>query len=458
MDLRPTGIEAIGDAPWGTHFCQFYGSKEDLADILVPYFVAGLTHDEFCMWVTSPPLGERDAWAALGRALPDLDSYRERGRIEILPHTDWYLLGGSFDKDRVLEGWVKKLEGALSRGCTGLRLSGNTFWLEKPDWRDFTDYEAAVDSVLGRYRMLALCTYSLDRCSAAEVADVIRNHQFALLKREGAWERIESFERKRLTEAHQRELALELDVARRAEAALRESEERYRLLFDNLSQGFAVHEMIYDDAGRPLDYRFLEINPAFESLTGLERERTVGRTAREVLPGLEQHWIDRYGEVTRTGTPAQFQSFAGDLGKHYEVLAFRPSPGRFATLFFDVTERKAAEARLRDSQADLNRAQAVAQIGSWRLDVRRNELFWSDQTYRMFGIPRDTPLTYETFLTAVHPEDREAVERAWTAAMRGEPYDIQHRIRVDETGRWVRERAELDFGPGGGLLGGLGLM
>jgi hypothetical protein len=119
--MRRTGIEVIGDAPWGTHFCQFYATKDDL-DVLVPYFKAGLEGDEFCMWVTSPPLGVGEAWEALAKAMPEVESYRRRGRIEIIPHTDWYLLGGSFDQDRVLEGWVTKLEDALARGCAGLRL------------------------------------------------------------------------------------------------------------------------------------------------------------------------------------------------------------------------------------------------------------------------------------------------------------------------------------------------
>src|SRR5512135_1117299 len=73
--LRATGIEAVGPAPWGTHFCQFYGSPADLVEILVPYFKAGLEQDESCMWITSPPLGVREARAALARAVPDLDSY-----------------------------------------------------------------------------------------------------------------------------------------------------------------------------------------------------------------------------------------------------------------------------------------------------------------------------------------------------------------------------------------------
>jgi PAS domain S-box-containing protein len=199
--LRRTGIEVVGDAPWGTHFCQFYATKDDLTDVLVPYFKAGLEAGEFCMWVTSPPLDVGEAWDALARAVPDLADHRERGRVEIIPHTEWYLLGGTFDQERVLTGWVTKLDAALARGCAGLRLSGNTFWLEKADWRSFAEYEAAVDRVLGRYRMLALCTYSVDRCGAYEVADVIRNHQFALIKRDGHWEVFESVDRRRMQDA-----------------------------------------------------------------------------------------------------------------------------------------------------------------------------------------------------------------------------------------------------------------
>ena len=255
-DLRPTGIDVVGDAPWGTHFCQFYATKEDLADVLVPYFKAGLEADESCMWVTSPPLGVREAWDALAKAVPDLESYRARGRIEIIPHTEWYLLGGQFEQDRVLKGWVAKLEDALSRGCAGLRLSGNTFWLEKSDWRSFADYEAAVDGVLGQYRMLALCTYSVDRCGASEVADVIRNHQFALMKRDGVWEVFESFDRRRMQDA----LAAE----------------RERLAVTLHSIGDAV--IATDTEGR-----VTTLNRVAEELTGWTHAEAVGRPIGQVF-------------------------------------------------------------------------------------------------------------------------------------------------------------------------------
>ncbi|MBN1868712.1 response regulator [Candidatus Sumerlaeota bacterium] len=121
-------------------------------------------------------------------------------------------------------------------------------------------------------------------------------------------------------------------------------------------------------------------------------------------------------------------------------------------------ERKRIDQALRRSREDLSRAQAVARTGSWRLGVPGNELEWSDETYRMFGIPPGTPLTYERFLAVVHPDDREYVDREWKAALRGEPYDIEHRIVVGGEVKWVRERAEIELGADGLALGGFGTV
>ena len=122
----------------------------------------------------------------------------------------------------------------------------------------------------------------------------------------------------------------------------------------------------------------------------------------------------------------------------------------------DITARKQAETELRKTQRDLSRAQTVAQTGSWRLDVRRNELLWSDENHRIFGIPKGTPMTFETFLDIVHPDDRAYVCEMWSAAQRGEVYNIEHRIIVGDQVKWVSERAELEFDNQGTLLAGFG--
>ncbi len=142
---------------------------------------------------------------------------------------------------------------------------------------------------------------------------------------------------------------------RRAAERLAESEVRFRTLFHSMVGASALHEMIFDEAGRPRDYVFLDVNPAFEQMTGLRRDDVVGRRVLEVIPNLEPEWMERYGQVVRTGEPAHFTQYSAALGRWYEVTAFRPSPGRFAVTFLDVTERhRAAErmaAALREKEA-----------------------------------------------------------------------------------------------------------
>lgn len=185
--LRKSGIDLIGDVPWGTHFCQFYQTKENLIDILVPYFKAGLENNEFCMWVTSQPLTVEEAEESLKNAVPYADTYLKTGQIEIVSYTDWYTKKGTFNSERILNGWIDKVNQALNKGYDGLRLSGNTFWLEKEDWVEFIQYEKEIDNVIGKYNMMAICTYSLDKCSADDVIDVVNNHQFALTELKGEW-------------------------------------------------------------------------------------------------------------------------------------------------------------------------------------------------------------------------------------------------------------------------------
>src|SRR5882672_10018080 len=129
-DQTSSGIEILGEISWGTHFCQFYETKHDLLEILVPYFKTGLENREFCLWIVSnPQLTIGEAKAALKKAIPDLDQHVADGNIEILNATEWYLEGDVFGLERVIDEWDEKHKWALTRGYTGMRASGDTLWL-----------------------------------------------------------------------------------------------------------------------------------------------------------------------------------------------------------------------------------------------------------------------------------------------------------------------------------------
>jgi PAS domain S-box-containing protein len=206
----------------------------------------------------------------------------------------------------VLTSWTDKLDKALAGGYAGTRVTGDTMWLEKKDWKDFMAYESAINEVIENQKLLVLCTYSLERCGVSEVIDVVTRHESGLVRREGDWEIIESQEQKRTSQA------------------LRQSEERYRALFDGMTEGFAVHDIICDDQGKPCDYRFLEANPSFERLTGLSRDSVLGRTVRQVIPDIDQGWIDTCGRVALTGQPVHVESYGSPPFKAVRSLYLLP--------------------------------------------------------------------------------------------------------------------------------------
>jgi signal transduction histidine kinase len=230
-ETRKTGIDVVGDMPWGTHFCLFYDTKEDLLDILISYCKAGLESEEFCLWVVAEPLTIEEAIDALKDAVPDIDRYLADSSIEILSACDWYLQGGTFDLKRVTGSWHEKLAHASARGYAGVRVTGDTAWLEKKDWKDFCEYEEGLNEAVANHRLAVLCTYPLAACGAAEILDVVRTHQFALARRHGSWDVIETAghkqakaEIKRLNEELERRVVERTSQLMLASEALREAQ------------------------------------------------------------------------------------------------------------------------------------------------------------------------------------------------------------------------------------------
>ena len=155
-----------------------------------------------------------------------------------------------------------------------------------------------------------------------------------------------------------------------AEGAANESEARYRALFDTLIEGFCTIEMIFDADGKPVDYRFLEINPAFEKQTGMYNAQ--GKLMRDLAPDHEAHWFEIYGRVALTGEPVHFENEAKALGRHYDVRAYRvggPESRKVAILFNDIIERKSAERKLQVRLEHLNLLQQITRAIGERQDL-----------------------------------------------------------------------------------------
>ncbi len=156
----------------------------------------------------------------------------------------------------------------------------------------------------------------------------------------------------------------DISERKQADMALLRSEHQYRSLFDSMKEGFALHEILLDEGGQPIDYRFLDVNPAFVAMTGLPRGQWIGRTVREVLPGIEPRWIQGYGEVARTGKSITFEDESRDLGRWYRVTAYRPGLGKFAVLVTDITEHKRTESEHRLLEQQVARTQKMESLGS----------------------------------------------------------------------------------------------
>ena len=244
-----------------------------------------------------------------------------------------------------------------------------------------------------------------------------------------------------------------------AEQALAESQAVLAATIDS-----AMDAIITVDADQRVQY----FNAAAERIFGCEASAAIGQSLQQFIPPeLRARHSGHVAQLSGEELSQRFMAGADGLrgrradGSEFPMEASVSRIGIGASQLFtvilrDITERKAAEQALKEREDDLNRAQAVGQIGSWRLDVRRNVLTWSRENHRIFGIPEGTPMSYETFLAVVHPDDRAYVDQNWRAALNGQPYDIEHRLLVAGSLKWVRERAELEFDEHGVLLGGFG--
>jgi two-component system, NarL family, sensor histidine kinase UhpB len=255
---------------------------------------------------------------------------------------------------------------------------------------------------------------------------------------------------------HLRRLITEYELTSQALIA---SDRRYSALFANKISAIAHCQTITDQQGQPVDYRILQINEAYERIIGITKADIEGRSVRDVFPGIENFsfdYINAFGKIALEGGEASFETFFEPTRQYLSIYAYSPSPGEFTTISTDITDRRRADEALRSSERALTEAQRVAHIGNWRWDADSDEIWWSDELYRIYqkapgaGLP-----SFEEALKNYTPESAarlaDVVHKVWQV---GEPYviDLERRASTGPR-RWVQTRGEAVSDESGKIVG-----
>ncbi|MFA5203403.1 MAG: PAS domain S-box protein [Lentisphaeria bacterium] len=244
-----------------------------------------------------------------------------------------------------------------------------------------------------------------------------------------------------ITEAHVRE------------QALRHSEVRFSTLFAAMAEGVALQELVFDDQGRPVDYRLVEANPAFEKLTGFSREQARGALASQFYGTGAAPYLKRCAAVATTGRPRQFESHFPAQNKYFRISIFSPERNCFATVIEDITEPRRAAETLKATAERLERASIAGQAALWEWNLVSDTLEWSDAVDLMLGLsPGAFPRTLKAWEMQLHPDDHDRVMAALERP-RQDPtasYDETYRIRkADGSYAWWHDFGTADRDPAG---------
>lgn len=414
-------VRGLADILQGTHLCQFYKTRRDLVDVLVPFFKAGVESHEFCLWITADPLGRIAARRAMREAVPDLDAAIASGQVKLLEHSDWYSRNGTLDVKRSARAFIKEINLAMDSGYEGVRLATNLSWLDRKDWGRFADFEDDADRFVSGRPMRVICSYPLEKCGAMDVLDVVRSHHSVIVREDGEW---------RLVKTSGQQTIRRL---------LKDTERAYEHLFAHVLDGLLVFDMA--------TMKVVRANQAAATITGfgspeeledvdIDQHVSEGDRAR-LLSLLAFARREEQGPVVEDARIVARDGREVWVDVVCKKIDYQGRPAALVALR-EVTDRKRAEEELQASQ-ETNRV-LIENANEAIVVIQDEQLkFANPKTEELFGrAARD--LVLKPVSEVIHPDDREAVMEQHLRRLRGDgvPRVLEFRI-VDHAGRtkWV---------------------
>jgi PAS domain S-box-containing protein len=448
--LRKTGIDVLGDIPWGTHFCHFYQTKKDFVELLTAYFKTGLENNEYCLWAISNPFNVEKVIHSLEQSVSGFKDHLTRKSFEIIPITEWYLKEGKFNPKEIVSEWVQKLHEAQNRGFDGMRIHGNKGWLEEEDWESYQQYEKELSNSISNHRMIVLCTYPLTKVNASTFLDVVHLHECVVSTRKGEWKVLQNTEieqmhvelkkknqelevhveqRTRELEETIRKLENEIAERKKAEASLNEEKKLSDEIIDSIPGLFAL----FDE-----NLRFVRWNKSFETVSGYTPEEIMKLHGIESFFDNEEdkqrtsHILNEIFEkgsgsaevspLMKDGTPVTLL-FSGRSFK-YEGKIYLITTG------IDITEQKKIEAKFKT---------VIEQslLGFYIISDRKFA-YVNPQLAKIFGY-RQEELIGALVEIVIHPDDREMVAEHVRVRMEGEKDRVHYEAKgVKKNGETIR--------------------
>ena len=241
--------------------------------------------------------------------------------------------------------------------------------------------------------------------------------------------------------------------------ARRRSEADLTMLYSNMSLGFALHEVIRDEHGTIVDYRYLAINPAFEAMTGLAESDYLGKSTKQRLPDSQSRWIEHFTEVEATAQPKHFDHYAATPKRWFITDCYQASAERFVVLLQDITDRKRDELALKASEERLRISQHYGGVATWEYDMHHNRQSWSEIVNQGLDVTNTENPTWSHFLATVCKEDRSHVVEAMRNHLQHDSrFDVEYRINVSDRKLWMRSAGQVERDPNGKPLRMLGIV